>query len=500
MKTAAISEQTAPLISKSYYLAGLQCQKLLWAICNAKQLIPKPDTQTQAIFDQGNEVGALAKKLFPDGLEVGLGIDDPDALLRITQEAVKKSRQLFEPVFSHHGGSIRADILVPVDDDAWDLIEVKSSTSLKDVYIFDLAFQAFVISGTGLKIRSCFLLLINPNFIRHGDIDPSKFFVRHNVTAQIAEASRQIEPRLDEMFATIRLKIQPAVMIGRHCDSPYTCPLHEQCWSSLPPDNVTTLNRGAKKGFKLLAEGITRIRDIPDEIPLTENQKIQRQVAITGQPHTSEAAISKFLGQLQYPISYLDFETLATAVPIFNYARPFEHIPFQFSLHIVRSPDSQPEHRKFLADGCGDPRLEFLRRLRDCLPHTGSIVAYNAGFEQSRLKECCELHPEFQSWLTDAEARFVDLLKPFRGFSYYAPGQNGSASMKLVLPALTGRTYDNLAIRDGCTASLEYLRVQYSDVPDDERQRVRQALEEYCGQDTEGMIWIVEALQKLVSE
>ena len=500
MKMAATPEQAMPLISKSEFLAGLQCQKLLWTAHNAKHLIPKPDTRTQAIFHQGHAVGALAKRLFPDGLEVGLGIDDPDALLRITEEAVRRRRPLFEPVFSHQGGDARADILVPVGDDAWDLIEVKSSTSLKDVYIFDLAFQAFVINGTGLKIRACFLLLINPHFIRHGDIDPSEFFVRHDVTANVMETSRQIERRLHEMFATTRLKLQPALKIGGHCDSPYPCPLHDQCWSSLPPDNVTTLNRGGKKVFKLLAEGIMSIGDIPEGFPLTQNQKIQRQVAITGQPHVSEAAISDFLRQLEYPVAYLDFETFATAIPLFDHARPFDQIPFQFSLHIVRSPDSQPEHHMFLADGRADPRLNFLQRLQGCLPDSGSIVVYNQQFEQSRLKECCDSHPEFQTWLTNVESRFVDLLKPFREFKYYAPDQNGSASMKVVLPALTDRTYDNLAIREGGTASLEYLRVQHSDVPDGERLRVRRALEEYCGQDTEGMIWIVEELWKLVSQ
>jgi hypothetical protein len=196
----------------------------------------------------------------------------------------------------------------------------------------------------------------------------------------------------------------------------------------------------------------------------------------------------------------LDFETFASAIPLFDYVRPFEQIPFQFSLHIVSSPRSQPQHHMFLADGFDDPRLDFLQRLCERLPDSGSIVAYNAGFEQARLEECCRLHPQFESWLTGVQTRFVDLLKPFRAFRYYGPGQNGSASMKTVLPALTGRTYYNLAIQDGGMASQEYLRVQYAHVPDDERQRVRRALEEYCGQDTEGMIWIVEALRKLVSE
>jgi len=233
---------------------------------------------------------------------------------------------------------------------------------------------------------------------------------------------------------------------------------------------------------------------------LTENQEIQRRVAVTGQPHISKSAILAFLRQIKYPVSFLDFESLSSAVPLFDHTSPFEQVPFEFSLHIVGSPGSQPKHWMFLADGNGDPRLEFLQRLRDWLPDSGSIVAYNAQFEQGRLQECCRLHPQFQTWLNSIENRLVDLLKPFRAFRYYGPGQGGSASMKAVLPAVTGRDYSHLAIQEGATASLEFLRVHFTDVTEAERLRVRTALTEYCGQDTEGMIWIVDGLRELVAE
>jgi len=494
------AKTATPYISKSKFLWGQQCHKLLWAAYHAKDRIPPPDAQSQAIFDQGHEVGTLAKKLFPDGIEIGQGVYDLDEVLRLTQQVVKARKPLFEAAFSHQGGYAKVDILNPVAGGAWDLIEVKSSTSVKDVYIFDLTFQAFVYAGAGLKIRRCILMLINPDFIRHGDVDPAKFFVRHDVTDRVTAASHRIKPRLEDMFRTIRLQEEPDVKIGPHCDSPYSCPLHDHCWNFLPEGNVTTLYRGKAKGFKLLADGILNIKDIPDGFPLTENQGIQRRVAVTGQPHVSKPAIQAFLRQIKYPVSFLDFETFATAIPLFNNTSPFEQVPFQFSLHIVRSPDSQPEHRMFLADGRDDPRLEFLQRLHDWLPETGSIVVYNQQFEQSRLRECCQLHPQFKSWLTGVETQFIDLLKPFRAFRYYGPGQCGSASMKSVLPTLAGHSYDHLAIQEGGTASLEYLRVHFGDVPEAERQRVRRALEAYCGQDTFGMIWIVEALQGLVPQ
>jgi hypothetical protein len=287
---------------------------------------------------------------------------------------------------------------------------------------------------------------INPDYMRQGRVDPQKFFVTQDVTAQAHELFHDIEGKVSDQFKTIRQPKCPEIVIGPHCDDPYECPLHDQCWSFLPPDNVLTLYRGGKKGFRLLADGIFGIKDIPDEFPLTENQEIQRRVAMSGKPHISKAAIKTFLHQLQYPVSYLDFETLGTAIPLSDRTRPYEQVPFQFSLHVVGSPGSPPKHHMFLADGQADPRHEFLQRLRDWLPDAGSIMVYNAAFELGRLKEYCQLHPDFKLWLTGVEARMVDLLKPFRAFRYYAQGQNGSASMKAVLPALAGRSYDHLAI------------------------------------------------------
>jgi hypothetical protein len=289
------------------------------------------------------------------------------------------------------------------------------------------------------------------------------------------------------------------VAIGPHCDDPYTCPLHDRCWAFLPESNVLKLYRGTKKGFQLLGRGITNLQDIPDDVPLTDSQEIQVTAARTGKPHIDRAAIRTFLRQLEYPISYLDFETFGTAIPLFDGVRPYQQVPFQFSLHVVRSPVAEPEHFGFLADGKGDPRPEFMRQLRAVLPEAGSVVAYNAQFELNRLEECCEALPEFNPWLRGVEKRVVDLLLPFRRFRYYHPAQQGSPSMKAVLPALTGQGYGDLVIQEGNTASLEFLRVTYGDVSEQERQRVRRQLEDYCGRDTEGMVRIVERLLEFVA-
>jgi hypothetical protein len=436
--------------------------------------------------------------MFRGGVEVGDGVLDLEQTVRLTQKALNLRKPLFEAAFSAEGGYCRVDILRPALNDAWDIIEVKSTTSLKDVHLEDLGFQAWVLATAGLRIRACYLMHINPDFVRRGEIEPKKFFTLEDVTDQAANLGHLVKDNLGDMFKTIRQRQHPDIKIGPHCDDPYTCALHDHCWGFLPEHNVLDLYRGTKKGFGLLDRGVMLLKDIPGDIKLTASQAIQRATAIAGKPHVNKQAISKFLGQLRYPVSYLDFETLGTAIPLFDGVRPYQQVPFQFSLHIVRAPGAKPEHIMLLAKGRHDPRPEFMLRLRDAIGRQGSIVGFNAAFELARLRECCEAMPSFSVWLRGVEGRVVDLLDPFKSFAYYHPDQQGSASMKAVLPALTGKGYDSLAIQEGGMASREFLRVTFGDVTAEERKRVRQELKAYCGQDTEGMIWITGALRGMI--
>jgi hypothetical protein len=238
-----------------------------------------------------------------------------------------------------------------------------------------------------------------------------------------------------------------------------------------------------------------KIADIPEDYLLSANQEIQRTAIVTGKPHIKKSAIQTFLKNLEYPLHFVDVETFNPAIPLFDGTRPYQQIPFQFSLHIVHKAGAEPEHRKFLAEGRNDPRAEFMRELKSSVEPSGSIVVFNASFEKSRMKECAAVLPQYATWVTAINGRIVDLLNPFRAFNFYHPDQSGSASMKLVLPALTGKGYEHLEIQEGGAASREFLRVTFGDVTESERKRVRRALEKYCKQDTEGMIWILAALR-----
>ncbi|MDO9580410.1 MAG: DUF2779 domain-containing protein, partial [Bacteroidales bacterium] len=332
---------------------------------------------------------------------------------------------------------------------------------------------------------------------RDGEIDPEGLFSIEDITDPFKEFSKNIQDRIDGMFEVISSEKCPEIGIGPYCRDPYECAMAE-CWDFLPKDNIFNLYWGGKKCFDLYDSGIITIKDIPAGYKLNQKQHIQQTCEINGQPSVDKVAITSFLSTLRYPLYYLDFETIGPAVPLFDGTRPYQAVPFQFSLHVVNDGSAEAEHFSFLASGTGDLRPAFLLELKKVLGDCGSIVIYNQGFEEGILKELAEAFPEYKDWVSGIRGRLVDLLQPFRNFSYYHPDQKGSASIKKVMPALTGKGYEDMGISDGNSASIAFYTVTYSEATEDERNKVRADLEEYCGQDTEGMIWIVEKLKELL--
>ncbi|MFC2041395.1 DUF2779 domain-containing protein [Chloroflexota bacterium] len=243
--------------------------------------------------------------------------------------------------------------------------------------------------------------------------------------------------------------------------------------------------------------GVVTITEIPDDYKLNDKQRIQQAAIVSGEPHVDKEAIKEFLSSLEYPLYYLDFETIGPAVPLFDGVRPYQDVPFQYSVHIVHDEQSKPVHYSYLTSGTSDPRPALLAELKKAIGNEGSILAYNKGFEEGVLRDMAPAFPEYSGWIEQVCNRLVDLLAPFSNFHYYHPAQKGSASLKRVLPAITGRGYDDLGINDGQVASVTFLAANYGDMPEVERAKVISDLEQYCGRDTEGMIWIVEKLREL---
>jgi hypothetical protein len=465
------------LLTKTKYMNGLQCPRLLWVAFNQSETLPETDIVSQHVFDQGHEVDELGKKLYPNGIDIPT--DSFTKNIQNTKEYLGKC------------------ILLPNGKGAWELVEVKSSTEIKPEYYPDVAFQRYCCQKAGLTITKCQVAHVNNKYIKKGDINPKEFFILEDVTKQVNSVAIGIENAVAEMFQVAASAECPRCSISAKCNQPYDCPLLEGCYSFLPEHHVLTLYYGKQTGFALLSNGVQDLKDIPPEFGLTPNQKIQRECVLVNAAHIDKKAVQAFLGNLRYPIAYFDFETINPAIPLYDGMRPYQKVPFQFSLVVVPKESAEPQHFSFLAKTADDPRPALLAEMKKHIPDTGSIVVYNKGFEGPILKQLGDSFSEYREWLGSLAPRVEDLLEPFRKFHYYHPSQKGSVSMKEVLPALTGRSYKGMDINEGELASVLYWNVTYKTAPETERYKVYADLEKYCGLDTDGMRSIVEQLNYL---
>jgi len=484
------------LLTKSKYLIGLQCYKYLWIVCNEPDKLPPDSLSTKYKFEQGNIVGQYAKKLYPNGEDIP-PFPFKDNIGR-TKELLNERKPLFEAGILFENCFSRIDILVPVEDDKWDIIEVKSSGEVKDQYIDDVSFQRYCCEKFGIKIRKCFLMHINREYTREDEIKPDRLLETEDITSKVEEIIIGIQERINKMIEVINSDTCPDIPIGKQCNNPYDCPLIEYCWGFLSPENVFELYN-CRKCFQLFKEGVISIKDIPDDFKLNDKQKVQRDCAISGRPFVNKEEIKQFLDTLQSPLYYFDFETYASVIPFFDGTKPNQKIPFQFSLHIVKK-DGSIKHISYLADTNKDPRPEILQKMKEVLGNKGSIITYHKSFEEGRLKELALSFPDYQDWIESILTRIVDLETPFKNFYYYNPVQKGSASIKKILPALTGKSYGEMDINNGEDAFIKFLSVTFKEVSEEEKTKVRNDLEKYCCLDTEGMVWIVNELNNLIEK
>ncbi len=486
-----------PYLSKSKFIEGMKCLKLLWYEYHRKDEIPKFDILRRSVMDMGTKVGELARTLFPDGVKLERMRVPADHAAQ-SREALSLRKPLFEAGFIYKRVYALADILVPAGADEWDLVEVKSSTGVKEYHKWDLAFQKYTYEGAGLNIRKCYIMHINNRYVKNGDIVPRDLFSKKEVTEEVDELIPDVVKKISGMVRIVDSNNMPDVKIGQYCRTPYPCVLEGICWDFLPEKDHVFLLHGRKKiAFDLMEQGILKMEDIPEGCKLTGIQDIQVKSHKNQEPHVDKAGVRKFIDKLKYPLHFLDFETIAPAVPVYDLTRPFENVPFQYSLYIVEKDGARPRHHSYLAPERNDPRPEILKQLERFLGDSGSILAYNASFEIQTLHAAIIANSQYGGWFRKIKERFVDLHEPFRQFSYYHPRQKGSGSIKDVLPAMTGSGYEGMEIAEGGIASYEYYRVTFGDsVDEDERRRVRLALEKYCDLDTKGMIGILYALMK----
>ena len=391
-------------ISKSKFVAGCQCLKRLYWQVHSPELATEPDGATEAIMQQGHDVGMLARRLFPGGVEVCER--SLDQAIRTTREFVSNRNvpAIYEGTFEHGGVLVRVDVLHRRRDGRWRLVEVKSSTSVKEEHLNDVGIQYRVLSRCGLDVGSCCLAHVNRDYIYPGgEIDPRQFIRIRNLTRRVQLLQPKLTFQLRSEFTVLAMQEPPDIAPGRHCSNPVTCEFYDRCNTQRPDDHIGFIPRIHASAMEELGEmGIESIRDVPDDFELTEIQRRACTSVQTGEPWFSDE-LGEVLSGLKYPLYFMDFETVNRALPPFAGMRPYDQLSFQFSVHSQREPGATLQHHEFLATDASDPRREFIMSLCSALGESGSILVYSA-FESQRLSELASWFPEFADRINAIQA------------------------------------------------------------------------------------------------
>ncbi len=487
-----------PKLSKSQYIKGLQCPKALWFYRHRKDLKEPIDSATQARFDTGAEIGELAKKYFGKGAEVTDTYWETDQAIQSTKRFISEGHEIiFEATASHpiNGGYSRIDVLRKVpNSDEWDLIEVKSSTSVKDYHLDDMAFQYHVFFAAGYKIRKCLMMIINNKYIRQGAINPQELFKFEDISNEVFSKQSNTEYWAGQLGYVLDHKKEPDIPIGERCFNPFECEYRHHCWKHIPKYSVFNVYQKKKTGEIINQIGSYDIKDIPlglfpNGVKTVDISSYQRN-----KKHVEKDNISEFLNRLEYPLYFLDYETINSTLPMFDGTRPFQQVPFQFSLHIQQELNGKLKHVEFIHHEPSDPRETFTQKLTEVCGEKGSIIVYNKRFEMARNRELAEAFPLYADKLFAINERIIDLMEPFIKRWIYDPKQQGSASIKYVLPAFTDLKYDGLEIANGQEAMDRYLDFVKGKLRKNDTEKLMQNLLEYCKLDTYAMVELLYVL------
>ena len=493
-----------PTISKSQYIKGLQCPLALWFYRNRKDLKPQIDFATQMRFDAGHEVGALAQMHFSGGVKVAENYWDVQKAAQSTQQLVAEGHKtIYEATAIHpaNGCYSRIDILRKVPNkDKWDLIEVKSSSGKKDYHVDDMAFQYYVFTSAGYEINDCFLMLLNSEYVRQGKIDPSNLFKLECLSEEVLAKMGGIDAQSLELINVINEGQEPAVDIGARCFKPFECEYRYHCWKEVPDFSIYNVYPAGKADEVFSKTRSYDVKKIPQNLLPASYKAIDIDCYKNQKAHVEKDKLSNFLSDLKYPFYYLDYETLMSPIPLYDGIRPYQQIPFQFSLHIQEASEKGIEHFNFLHKERTDPRPKFIERLLELCGKEGSVIVYNQSFEINRNKELARDFPDFTEELEALNSRIIDLMEPFYKRWLYKAEQSGSHSIKNVLPAYVPElSYESMNIASGGDAMSAYIKFVKGTLSDVEINSLWGDLSRYCEMDTYAMVRLLAAVHKFIN-
>lgn len=489
-------------LSKSDYTTYLKHPAWLWIKKHAKTILPSIDPSTQAMFDTGHEFEQYAEALYPGGIT--LGFTDYDEYLtltdRTTQALAEGAHTIFQGRFEYENLTFICDVVQVISNKEVDLIEIKSSTSAKPEHIVDLAFQMVVLEKCGYSVRNISVVHVNNQYVRNGSIDPKLITAMTDVTEVVKAARVFTHTKIDEALAVMALSECPEVSplkadpnyfgewigIYKHMKSPKPGSIFDLCQM----DAKTLLN--------LQVNNIAYIKDIPQDFILKPKQQLQVEALRQGHPTVHRKKIKEYLDTFKYPLYFFDYETLSSLVPYFDGMRPYAQYPFQYSLHVLESPDAELKHYEYLHIENSNPSEAVVAALKSHFGDTGSIIAWNMGFEKTCNDTLATFVPSEANYLKDINERIVDLMIPFSRNWYIDAEFKGSASIKAVLPVLVPElSYKALGIQEGATAQRVWMEAVLDGKHDDQKVQILSDLIEYCKLDTLAMVEIYKALTEL---
>lgn len=484
-------------VSKSRYIRAVQCLKMYW-MDRVKPEEFDDSVMDESVLENGNEVGELAQKLFEEIYIVKYSSDKSEMINQTREYLNDGKRYIAEASFSYMGRFLSVDIL-EICDDGVIINEVKSSTGVKDVYIDDVAYQSYVLSLLNFNVKRANVVILNSEYVRKGELELDKLFTINDETERAFARHESVEKLLEFLSQDLDFSTEPDINIAEHCFSPYPCGYFGYCTRHLPKENIFTLkNLNKNDKLRMYHSGIHSFSDVINEKntfsklrPVIKDQLLKKKIV-------KKEEIGRFIKNFYFPLYYLDFETVQYAIPPYDGMKPYQQMPFQYSLHIEYE-DGTLEHKEYLACDGFDCREELAIRLINDIPRHSCSIAYNMSFEKGIIADLAFQYPKYYTDLMDIYNNMLDLMIPFKNHWYYDEAMQGSYSIKYVLPALfpndKAMDYNSLeGVKRGdeAMAAFKYMPMMSKE----EKENIRKQLLKYCELDTYAMVMIMQKLRE----
>ncbi len=495
-------------LTKSNINSGLQCKKKLWFDFHEKIL---EKNNSRKII--GNNFNIIIRKKYGEGLDLSNNKDIPDVINQ-TQNAINsdKFNVIYEGAFIHQDTLVRTDVLIRKKNE-WELLEAKSSKSLKPEYIPDIAIQSFIVRACKVNLSKIKLIHINGDFLYKGNNNYDGLISENEITKEVKLKEKDVLNYIDDLKSLAeKNKPCPSIPMGNHCKKPYPCIYQDKCKDDEPKNNFTS--------YKILPWCPNDLRKYCEENKIMDLQKVPEKFLLSNrkgfakhyhkiiqEAHKKNEPwinpnLKKVLKKFSFPFYFMDFEYVDQGVPIVKNTKPYVKLPFQWSVHKWDSENSKIDNGKnFLKFSDHDIERQFIESLLEAVGDSGTIFAHSAKLaEVKRLEElkekdnCKDLADKIDELIKRIEDTLILI-----GENFYSPLMNGKYKIKNIIKAIPNcpinyEEKDNIAGGDDAQSAWFIC----TDPKTDEREKENQKkfLLDYCRKDTLSVYYLIKYLME----